>query len=41
MPVERGDPFADLGGPPAGVTPDSRAAYAVAAGLARRGVSDR
>lgn len=41
MPVERGDPFTDLGGPPAGVTPDSRAAYAVAAGLARRGVSDR
>lgn len=41
MPVERGDPFADLGGAPTGVTPESRAAYAVAAGLARRGVSDR
>ncbi|HLW48965.1 MAG TPA: type IV pilus assembly protein PilM [bacterium] len=41
MQVEQGDPFVDLGGPPAGVTPESRAAYAVAAGLARRGVSDR
>jgi type IV pilus assembly protein PilM len=41
MPVERGDPFTELGGAPAGVGPDSGAAYAVAAGLARRGVSER
>jgi type IV pilus assembly protein PilM len=41
MPVERGDPFVELGEPPAGMAPEARPAYAVAAGLARRGVSER
>ena len=41
MPVELGDPFAGLGGPPAGVARESSAAYAVAAGLARRGADER
>lgn len=40
MPVTLGDPFADLGGPPDGGGPEPGAAYAVAAGLARRGVDE-
>jgi type IV pilus assembly protein PilM len=40
MPVALGDPFTDLGGPPQGVAPDAGPAYAVAAGLARRGVDE-
>jgi type IV pilus assembly protein PilM len=41
MPVELGDPFADLGGfPNKQGAPDAGAAYAVAAGLARRGVDE-
>ncbi|HET7265543.1 MAG TPA: type IV pilus assembly protein PilM [bacterium] len=36
--VELGDPFADLGGLPQGAASQSAPAYAVAAGLARRGV---
>ena len=40
MPVAYGDPFTDLGGPPQGVARDAGPAYAVAAGLARRGVAE-
>lgn len=39
LPVELGDPFAGLGGFPKGAA-DNGAAYAVAAGLARRGVEE-
>lgn len=38
--VDLGDPFADLGGLPQKGTAESGAAYAVAAGLARRGVDE-
>jgi type IV pilus assembly protein PilM len=41
MPVDVGDPFTGLGGAPKGAAPNSNAAYAVAAGLARRGVIER
>ncbi len=41
MPVELADPFADLGGFPQSGAPGTAPAYAVAAGLARRGVDDR
>ncbi len=40
MPVELGDPFAELGGFPQQGAPEAGAAYAVAAGLARRGVDE-
>jgi len=40
LPVELGDPFADLGGFPKKGQAESGAAYAVAAGLARRGVDE-
>jgi type IV pilus assembly protein PilM len=40
-PVELGDPFAELGGPPQGASAEFGPAYAVAAGLARRGVDER
>jgi type IV pilus assembly protein PilM len=40
MPVELGDPFADLGGFPGQAAPQAAPAYAVAAGLARRGVDE-
>ena len=40
LPVELGDPFADLGGFPRKGPGESGAAYAVAAGLARRGVDE-
>lgn len=40
LPVELGDPFAALGGFPKKGAADSGAAYAVAAGLARRGVDE-
>src|SRR5579859_831079 len=40
MLVAYGDPFTDLGGPPQGLARDAGPAYAVAAGLARRGVAE-
>jgi type IV pilus assembly protein PilM len=40
MPVELGDPFTDLGGFPQSGAPATAPAYAVAAGLARRGVDE-
>jgi type IV pilus assembly protein PilM len=40
MTVELGDPFVALGGTPAGMAADAGPAYAVAAGLAQRGVDE-
>lgn len=40
MPVDLGDPFADIGGTPQGVAANYGAAYTVATGLARRGVEE-